>query len=477
MELDHTNCHQIITAKDARYDGKFFTCVRTTGIYCRPVCPARAPKAENCFFVPSAAAAEEAGFRACLRCRPESAPDLGAWRGTSATVSRALRLIEHGALDDADVETLAGRVGIGERHLRRLFRQHIGATPVSVAQTRRVLLAKQLLHETDLSMTSIAMASGFGSLRRFNETFAALYGKPPSDIRRTNNNAESGLVLFLKYRPPYAWQEMIDFLRLRMIPGIESACNNHYHRLLCLPEGLGLVTVSNVPEKTSLKVKLELEKLQDMPKAISMIRRVFDLGADPCVISDTLGKDSTFKPHITNRPGLRLPGSWDTLEIATRAILGQQVSVKAATTLAKRLVERFGQQIDGYQDLNRLFPVAERLAEADIASLGMPQKRGKAIRAVARLAAESPYLFQQDVDPEELHHSLMELPGIGPWTASYVTMRAAHDTNRFLAGDLVVRKSYSQDKEQLVSARELERISQGWSPWRAYAVMHLWAAA
>ena len=308
LRLDQEACYRAVLTRDARFDGRFFGCVKTTGIYCRPVCPARTPKRENMVFVVSAAAAEEAGFRACLRCRPETAPDMGAWRGTSNTVSRALTLIEAGALDEGDVDALAGRLGVGERHLRRLFRQHLGAAPVSVAQTRRVLLAKALIHQTDLSMAEVALASGFGSVRRFNETFQALYGRPPSALRRRGERLRAGGVrLSLPYRPPYDWDAMLAALTARG-DAVEGC---RWSRLLTksVDGANGAVTVEPT-EVGRVSVCVEADDLRALPGVLARVRRVFDLSADPEAIGRDLAADPLLRPLVTRRPGLRLPGSW-----------------------------------------------------------------------------------------------------------------------------------------------------------------------
>jgi AraC family transcriptional regulator, regulatory protein of adaptative response / DNA-3-methyladenine glycosylase II len=317
-ELDQEACYRAVLTRDARFDGRFFGCVKTTGIYCRPVCPARTPKRENMVFVVSAAAAEEAGFRACLRCRPETAPDMGcwrgetprggAWRGTSNTVSRALALIEAGALDEGDVDGLAGRLGVGERHLRRLFRQHLGAAPVSVAQTRRVLLAKALIHQTDLSMAQVALGSGFGSVRRFNETFQALYGRPPSALRRRGERVqEGGVRLSLSFRPPYDWDAMFAALTARG----DAVEGRRWSRTLTRTVDGAEGSVSVEPaEAGRVSVCVEVDDLKALPGVLARVRRVFDLSADPEAIGRDLSTDPALKPLVAARPGLRLPGNW-----------------------------------------------------------------------------------------------------------------------------------------------------------------------
>lgn len=328
-ELDQEACYRAVLTRDARFDGRFFGCVKTTGVYCRPVCPARTPKRENMFFVVSAAAAEEAGFRACLRCRPETAPDMGAWRGTSNTVSRALALIEAGALDEGDVDGLAGRLGVGERHLRRLFRQHLGAAPVSVAQTRRVLLAKALIHQTDLSMAQVALGAGFGSVRRFNETFQALYGRPPSALRRRGERAHAGGVrLSLPYRPPYDWEAMLAALAARG----DAVEGRRWSRALTkdLDGAEGSVTVEPA-EAGRVAVCVEADDLKALPAVLARVRRVFDLSADPEAIGRDLSADPALRPLVAARPGLRLPGDWidDGAEAPNDRLTDETLAVRA----------------------------------------------------------------------------------------------------------------------------------------------------
>jgi len=314
--LDRKTYYRAFQSRDARFDGRVFVGVTSTGIYCRPICPARAPKFENCRFFASAAAAQEAQFRPCLRCRPEIAPDLAFWRGTANTVSRALALITEGALDDdeAGVETLADRLGVGGRQLRRLFKQHLGASPVSVAQTRRVLFAKQLLHDTHLPMAEVALAAGFGSVRRFNETFRDLFGRPPSALRRktgADNSAREGVTLRLAYRPPYDWPGMLAALSSRASPGVEWIDDNTWHRRIDLDGKQGLVAVAHLPARNSVMVTIHFPCVKALPSIVARVRRVFDLGADIATIDSHLARDPKLAPLIRKRPGLRAPGDWE----------------------------------------------------------------------------------------------------------------------------------------------------------------------
>jgi AraC family transcriptional regulator of adaptative response / DNA-3-methyladenine glycosylase II len=481
MDLDHDACYHAMLARDARFDGRFFVAVRTTGIYCRPICPARPPKAANCLFLPTAAAAQEAGYRACLRCRPESSPNLGAWRGTSATVSRALALIEGGALDEADVGGLADRVGVGERQLRRLFRRHLGAAPITVAQTRRMLLAKQLLHETDLPMTEVALASGFGSIRRFNETFRQLYGRPPLELRRgrTAGDREPGsaITLQLPYRPPYDWRAMRDFLATRAIPGVESV-DHRYRRVIEIDGAVGTIEVAPARDCEALAATIRFPRLAALPTIIARIRRVFDLGADRHAIGAQLGRDPVLAPLVAARPGLRVPGAWDGFEIAVRAILGQQVSVAAATRLAGKLVAAYGRSVSvaDWPGPASAFPTPDRLVGADIAALGMPRARGAAIAGLAAAAAADPALFHPRATLDETIARLRLLPGIGEWTAQYVAMRAMRESDAFPTGDIALLRALADaDGRRPTPAAMLAR-AEAWRPWRAYAALHLWTA-
>jgi AraC family transcriptional regulator, regulatory protein of adaptative response / DNA-3-methyladenine glycosylase II len=481
MELDPAVCYRAVLARDARYDGRFFTCVKTTGIYCRPICPARPPKIENCTFVPSAAAAQEAGFRPCLRCRPESSPDLDAWRGTSATVSRALKLIEGGALDGDDMASLAERLQIGERQLRRLFRQHIGAAPVTVAQTRRVLLAKQLIHQTNLSMIEIALASGFGSVRRFNETFQRLYHRPPSELRRravATTSLAPEISLLLPYRPPYDWDAMIHFLEGRAIAGVEVVTKDSYSRIIELGGVTGSIIVTHVPEQSALRVVVRFPRLNALPVIITRIRRMFDLSADPGAIGAALSVDPVLARLVSARPGLRVPGGWDGFEIAVRAILGQQITVRSATQLAGRIAATFGAQISDNHDnpgLTHAFPRPELFNAEILASLGMPRARAAALANVALAASKDAHLFDPRRDLDEAVAHMCALPGIGEWTAQYIAMRALGETDAFLAGDVGVQRKLAIDGRRPTASEVLARAEQ-WRPWRAYAVFHLWMA-
>lgn len=480
--MDFSTCRRAFETRDPRFDGQVFCAVKTTGVYCRPVCPARTPKAENVDFYPSAAAAQEAGFRPCLRCRPEASPDLGAWRGTSGTVSRALSLIEDGALDGGDVEALADRLGMGERQLRRLFRQHLGASPVAVAQTRRVLLAKQLIQETRLPMAEVALAAGFGSVRRFNETFLQIFQRAPGDLRRTRGEApaSAGVRVRLAYRPPYDWDQMIGFLAARAISGVEVVSPDRYARTVCIGGSRGLVIVEPAAG-SALSVAIRLSDLSALSGVIARVRRLFDLSADPVRIGEHLSQDPVLSPLVAARPGLRAPGAWDGFELAVRAMLGQQITVGAARLLAVRLVETYGEPIEDAAaaelGLTRLFPAPERLIGRDIAALGMPQARGLALEALARALVQDPQMFAPRADLDAAVAALKALPGVGEWTAQYIALRQMRETDAFPAGDIGLQRALAQHEGgDRPSASELLARAEAWRPWRAYAAQYLWTA-
>ncbi len=482
MDLDHDACYRAVCLRDARFDGRFFTGVKTTGIYCRPICPARTPQSKNIVFFPSAAAAQEAGFRPCLRCRPETAPDLGAWRGTSNTVSRALALIELGALNGSRIDDLANRLGVGERQLRRLFRQHLGASPVAVAQTRRILLAKQLIHETRLPMAEIAFAAGFGSVRRFNETFQALFGCPPGNLRRASATEVSAgpkgeIDLLLRYRPPYDWPQMLDFLGRRAIAGIEVVAENRYARSVQLDGVQGTVVVRPTDEN-ALRATVRFPKLSALPAIIARLRRVFDLAADPLAIAAHLAKDPTLAPLVKARPGLRVPGAWDGFELAIRAVLGQQITISAAARLADRLVAAFGEPLaepDG--KLTHVFPRPEALAEADLTSLGMPRSRAMAVSAMAATAIADCHLFDANSELDDAIRRFRAIRGVGEWTAQYIALRQLREPDAFPAADLGLMRAIAGRDGRKQSLSELVDRADRWRPWRAYAAQHLWASA
>ena len=481
MKLNQDRCYRALSARDSRFDGRFYTAVHTTGIYCRPICPARTPKRENVHFYPSAAAAQAAGFRPCLRCRPESAPQ-SAGEASSEIVTRALALIEMGALDDeGSVAALADRLSVGERQLRREFQRQLGAPPVAVAQTRRILLAKQLIHQTRLPMTEVALASGFGSLRRFNECFRELFGESPSALRRaapTKVDSASELTLQLSYRPPLDWGGILSFLSARCITGVECVLGQRYARTIGIGEQQGVMVVE--PGRgDSLQLRLRLSRLDPLPTIIARVRRQFDLGADPLAIGQQLGADPIMAALVAARPGLRTPGAWDGFELAIRAILGQQITVAAAIRLAGRLTAEHGQRLAvpsaEFPQLTHLFPRAQVLAVADLSVLPMPGARSRALSALARASSADPQLFAPKASLQMALNQLKALPGIGEWTAQYIAMRELREPDAFPAADVGLMQAIAKLEGRRPNARELLARAEQWRPWRAYAAQHLWA--
>jgi AraC family transcriptional regulator of adaptative response / DNA-3-methyladenine glycosylase II len=454
MDLNRQACYRAIRARDQRFDGRLFVGVRTTGIYCRPICPARTPKLCNVVFYATAAAAQEGGFRPCLRCRPESSPDLAAWRGTSNTVSRALALITDGALDEGGVDAMAERLGLGERQLRRLFEKHLGASPIAVAQTRRVLFAKQLIHQTSMKMADVALAAGFGSIRRFNDTFHRMYQRPPSTLRRhlfsggDAGDDVTGIRLLLPYAPPYDWNAMIDFLAARAIAGVEVVEADRYCRTIELDGRRGTIEVRPAAQRDALAATIRFPSVKALPAIVERIRRVFDLGADVATIASALSKDRRLAPIVAARPGLRVPGAWDGFEQGVRAILGQQITVKAARRLVAGLVAATGEPIGsaggGVDGLRLLFPRPERVSSTDVAGLGVPRARAAAVAALAAAAAQDPRLFQRDQSLDAAVARLCSLPGIGEWTAQYMAMRVLREPDAFPAADIGLLRSMSR---------------------------------
>jgi AraC family transcriptional regulator of adaptative response / DNA-3-methyladenine glycosylase II len=467
-------------SRDPRFDGKFFIAVATTGIYCRPICPSRYAKRANVRFFGTPAAAETAGFRPCRRCRPEAAPGTPAWLGTAAVVRRALRLINDGALDEGSVEVLATRLGIGPRHLLRLFLRHVGASPLAVAQTRRLHFAACLLEQTALPITQVALAAGFGSTRRFNDAFASTYRRTPRDLRRSARRAGAGepgeeVVLCLAYRPPYDWPHVRNFLATRAIPGVERVDARGYARAVPCDGGAAIICVNAVPGADALQLRVSGAPPATLLQLATVARRVFDLSADPARIRAELGTDPLVGPLVRHRPGLRIPGMWDPFECAVRAVLGQQVSVAAGRTFAARLTRHAGAPIRGGADgLTHLFPTPARLVDAPLDGIGLTGARVRTLRALARATLDGDVDFAATA--AELAAALTALPGIGPWTAQYVLLRALGEPDALPSADLVLRR-LAATSPRLLTAAQLEERARSWQPWRGYAVMHLWAAA
>jgi len=485
-------CERARLSRDPRFDGLFFTAVRSTGIYCRPVCPAPAPRRENVSYFPSAAAAEAAGYRPCLRCRPELAPGEGAWRRGDEAVARALKLIDQGFLAERSLSELAARVHLGERQLRRLFVERLGAAPIGVHGTRRLLFAKQLLTETRLPVTEVALASGFSSLRRFNAAFLEAYRMAPRELRRRAppealpaGDAQP-LVLRLGYRPPFDFAATLDFLRQRALPGIERVDAHGYVRAIGTPEAPGWLRVGAWPgtrgaRAHALRLELHGAAPAQLALLVARVRRMFDLDAEPRGIAAALSCDARLRPLLRRQPGLRLPGGWDGFEIAVRAVLGQQVSVAAARTLGTRLAQRFGRPLPApaLPGITHLFPTPEALAGAGteaLAGIGLTGARAATLCAVARAVLEGRAGFQPEQTLDGFVEAWTALPGIGAWTAHYLALRALGHPDAFPAGDLVLQKALPGDGRRL-TARQLQAHAEAWRPWRAYAAIHLWREA
>jgi AraC family transcriptional regulator of adaptative response / DNA-3-methyladenine glycosylase II len=483
MELDSRACYQAFVARDRRFDGRFVTAVVTTGVYCRPGCPAPMPRARNVRFYTCAAAAEEAGFRPCLRCRPETAPGAPAWSGTSATVSRALRLIETGALDLDGVEALADRLGVGDRHLRRLFHEHLGASPIAVAHTRRVHFARRLIDETDLAMGEIALASGFASIRRFNHAIRDTFRRAPRELRRgTRARTETGaelepagaLTLRLPYREPFDWSALLGYLGPRAIPGVESVADGAWSRTILNGGAPGSIEVRRLDER-QLELRVRLAAPRDLIRIVSRVSRIFDLGADARAIAIHLRRDPRLAGAVEARRGIRVPGAWDPFELAVRAILGQQVSVRAATTLAGRIARTFGTPLAGPAPpgLTHCFPLPAELASAPLERVGLTRARADTVRSLAGAVRDGTLDFERLGALDTAIETLCRLPGIGPWTAQYIAMRALGEPDALPAGDLGVRRALAV-RGRMPTLREVEARAEAWRPWRAYAVMALW---
>ncbi|HZS35290.1 MAG TPA: AlkA N-terminal domain-containing protein [Polyangia bacterium] len=484
MQLDPETCYRAMVSRDRRFEGRFVVAVRSTGIYCRPGCPAKTPHKRNVHFYAHAAAAEQAGFRPCLRCRPESAPGTPAWLGTSATVARALRLIvdgefadgERGERDQRGVEALAARLGIGARHLTRLFAEHVGVAPGAVARTRRVHFARKLLDETDLPMAEVALAAGFSSVRRFNEAMRQTFRRAPTELRRSRANPRgSSLRLKLPYRAPLDWPAFRAFLGARSVAGVETFDGDVWRRAVAVDGWSGVVSVAPLASprgESALELTLDGPPPRALLPIVERVTRVFDLDADPRVIGDELARDPILRPLVRARPGLRVPGAWDGFELAVRAILGQQISVARATALAAKLVAACGAPLDAGHGLTRLFPTAAEVARADVAALGMPRARARSIVALAEAVARGDLTLARGRDLDETTAALTALPGIGPWTAQYIAMRALGEPDAFPSSDLGIRHALA--RAGLSTASEIERRAERWRPWRAYAAMQLW---
>jgi AraC family transcriptional regulator, regulatory protein of adaptative response / DNA-3-methyladenine glycosylase II len=481
-EAGEDRFHEAIGEEDERFDGLFFAGVVTTGVYCRVVCPTpQRAKRENVRFFTSVAAAEGAGFRPCLRCHPERSAGTPVWGPFPPIVSRALNLIFEGALDEGDVASLARGVDLGPRQLRRLFNEHLGASPVAIAKTRRVHFARCLLDDSNLTITDVALAAGFGSLRQFNHDFRRTFGRSPRDVRRRPDKARDGWVtIALPYRPPLDWSRMIEFLRARATPGVELVSHDRYRRTIELAGEVGEIELAIVPDKPRLALRVSVAALVRrglLRRVTSRARRIFDLDADPVRICADLERSQILAPLVRARPGLRVPGAWDPYELAVRTVLGQQISVRAATTLSGRLAAAYGRAVTGDNGgLTHCFPKPEVLATADLRAIGATAAQERAIHALSSAIVAQQLELDASRGLDDFAKRLRELPGIGPWTAQYVAMRALAEPDAFPAGDLGLRRALGKDGRP-ISAKAVEEISEDWRPWRAYAALYLWTSS
>ncbi|TKW60977.1 MAG: helix-turn-helix domain-containing protein [Blastochloris viridis] len=474
MERDDAVFYQAYLARDARFDGVVFLGVTSTGIYCRPVCTAKTPKRDNCRFFANAESAEKAGFRPCLRCRPELAPG-------SAPVddaSRIAQLIVQRMEGAESLEDIAAQFDLSSRQIRRIVQSELGVSPMELILTRRLLLAKQLLTETQLPVTEIAYASGFGSLRRFNDAFVKQYKLAPTRLRKDAGETDSVEVgasssLLLGYRPPYDWHGLLAFLSARALTGVEHVSEDTYARTVRIGGHSGWVRVQNELARHALRVEFAHSLLPVLPQVLGRLRNLFDVTARPDLINATLGQSPLLCAAVEANPGLRVPGAFDGFEMAVRAVLGQQVTVKAATTLARRFVQAFGEPLaTPFEGLNHAAPTAEQVAVAtveDIAKLGIIRTRAMSILALAEACASGALKLEAGVQPETVMRQLVALPGIGPWTAQYLAMRALRWPDAFPKEDIAILNALGRP-----TPREAEVMSQAWRPWRSYAVLHLW---
>ncbi|GLZ59288.1 AlkA N-terminal domain-containing protein [Micromonospora sp. NBRC 107095] len=500
MELDFERCYRAVDSRDQRFDGWFYTGVTSTGIYCRPSCPAITPKRQNVRFFPSAAAAQGAGLRACRRCRPDAAPGSPQWDVRADVVGRAMRLIADGVIDRDGVPGLASRLGYTERHLHRMLSAEMGAGPLALARAQRAQTARILIETTDLGMAEIAFAAGFGSVRQFNDTLREVYASAPSDLRtaRGRQRAAVGagtITLRLAYRPPLHARALLDFLAVRALPGVEEVRDGTYHRGLRLPHGTGQVALT--PADGHVAATLRLTDLRDLAPAVARCRRLLDLDADPVAIDATLAADPALAPAVAAEPGIRVPRSVDGFEMAVRAIINQQVSITSARTTLTRLLTAAHARVDhevvatddgvsgqhlhdqrGGPEQNGLrgFLGAEELLGLPDSAFGMPVGRRESLRGLARAVVDGSVDLAPGVDRGEAVRGLLALPGIGPWTANYLAMRAFGDPDILLSSDLAVRRGAAA-LGLPDTPTTLDRYAQRWRPWRSYATIRLWRAA
>jgi AraC family transcriptional regulator of adaptative response / DNA-3-methyladenine glycosylase II len=485
VDQEHRGLYNALTARDSRFDGVFFVGVTSTGIYCRPICRVKTPKAANCRFFDTAQEAEQGGFRPCLRCRPELAPGNAPVDDAQRIAQLIVQRLEEGQLDEqAGLEAIADQFELSSRQIRRIVQKELGVPPIQLLLTRRLLLAKQLLTETMWPMTEVAFASGFSSVRRFNDAFTRRYRMPPTRLRKKATDGATAIaesetsILQISYRPPYDWKGVLAFLAARALTGIEHVTDSSYARTVQLGKAKGWIRVTQSKKQQALLVEFTHSLTPVLPALLGRVRALFDLDARPDVIAKCLRRDVRLARAVNANPGLRVPGAFNGFEMGLRAILGQQVTVKAATTIAGRFVEAFGESIvTSLPELHRLTPVPARIAAAsvdDIARHGIVAARARSIVALAKAQGSGDLCLDGGAhhNPHDAMRRLGELPGIGPWTAHYIAMRALRWPDAFPKEDIAVRTNLGG-----VTAKEAEALSQPWRPWRSYAVMHVWSMA
>jgi AraC family transcriptional regulator of adaptative response / DNA-3-methyladenine glycosylase II len=476
---DFDLCYRALCSRDSRFDGQFFTAVTSTGIYCRPICPAPTPHAQNVRFYAYAAAAEAAGFRACRRCHPEASPGSPDWNVRADLVARALRLIAEGLVDSDGVSGLACRLAVSERHLHRELVAEVGIGPLTLARSRRAQTARLLIDQTDLVLTTIAFTAGFASIRQFNETMQEAFGCAPSELRRRilpGRAGEGKLTLRLQCRPPFDAEALLTYLGRRALPGVEEVIEGRYRRTIVLPRSRGDIEIEPISGTNAVFIHLHLTELSDLSLLVQRCRQLFDLDADPSAITQVLAADAILAPLVAMRPGLRIPGAISGFELAVRAILGQQVSVAGARTLAGRLVKACGESVASPSGtLTHFFPTPQQVMQANMQGLGITQARINALQALAHAIVEEGLVLDRDANREQTMAQLLKLPGVGPWTASYIAMRALGDPDALPVTDLGLRRAFEQ-RGLAADPRSIAVHAEAWRPWRAYATHHLWAS-
>jgi AraC family transcriptional regulator, regulatory protein of adaptative response / DNA-3-methyladenine glycosylase II len=475
---DQDRCYRAVLGKDRRFDGVFYTGVRTTGIYCRPSCPAVTPRRSNVAFYPTAAAAQGAGFRACRRCRPDLTPGSPEWDVHADVAGRAMRMISDGVVEREGVPGLAARAGYTPRHLSRVLTSELGAGPLALARAQRAHTARLLIETTDLGIADVAFAAGFASVRQFNATIREVYAATPSELRAARRrrgdsagDAAGAITVSLPVRAPFEFRSLLGFFTERAVAGVEACEQGSYARTLRLPYGSGRVRLT--PASDRVECRLELADLRDLAAGVERCRRMLDLDADPVVIDEHLGSDELLRPLVTRRPGMRVPGHVDGFEVAVRAVVGQQISVAGARTILSRLVRVYGDEVDAGGPLGWLFPTAAAIAAADPETLPMPKARARALVGLAAAVAEGRVVLDRSADRAEVRASLLALPGVGPWTADYIALRALGDPDIFLPTDVGIRRGFAR----LGLPEPAEQRDAAWRPWRSYALMHLWSTS